>query len=123
VRDFNRRFAKTLRKRKAKWEEHIVPLFRYLNIRVKTCKIEHLDTYEYLTIDSSRKLSKNRDLGEKIDSVSKDILEKIRSRRDEFEKRMYETHKKVEESKTKITLRGIEREKKTERFPPDEVQG
>jgi len=107
--DFTRRFGKIFNKRKVDWKEHIVPIFRYLNSRARTCRIIDLDTYEYLTMNSSTKLSKrHHTLKDKIDSVAEEILKKIRKRRDEAEK-------KIDESETKIGP--IERKKKVEKFP------
>jgi pyruvate/2-oxoacid:ferredoxin oxidoreductase beta subunit len=111
VNDFNRRFGNTFNKRKVEWNEHIVPIFRYLNMRARTCKIADLDTYEYLTNESCTKLSKRfNELQEKIDSATEEVLKVIRKRRDD-------ASRKVEESRLK--LGPIEREKKEERFPPE----
>lgn len=110
VKDFNRRFGAIFDKRKVDWKEHIVPIFRYLNMRVRTCRIADLDTYEYLANESCTRLSKRfAELQDKIDSATEEILKGIRKRRDDAET-------KVEESRLK--LGPIEREKKEERFPP-----
>lgn len=111
VNDFNRRFGKIFNKHKAEWNEHITPIFRYLNIRVRTCKISDLDTYEYLVSESSTKLSERfPKFQDKVDSVTEEILKLIRKRREDAER-------KVEESRLK--LGPIEREKKEEKFPPE----
>jgi len=111
VKDFNRRFGVIFNKRKAEWNEHIIPIFRYLNMRVRTCRIGDLDTYEYLANESCTRLSKRfHKLHDKIDSAIEEILKEIRKRRDDAER-------KVEESRFK--LGPIEREKKEEKFPPE----
>jgi len=122
LRDFNRRFSETSRKRNASWEEDILPLFRYLTMRIRTCKCGCLDDYEFLVMESSGRLRKHHRLRDKIDSASKEMLELVKKRRDECEKKAQEALKKAEETKTKVTLRGFEREKKTERFAPEESE-
>jgi len=110
VNDFNKRFGDIFNKRKVDWNEHIEPMFRYLTARVATCKIEDLDSYEWLTNDSCTKLSKFADLQDDIDSATEKVLRKIKKRREEAEKKLKTTRTKVGP---------FEREKKEEKFPPE----
>jgi cytidylate kinase len=78
-------------------------------MRARTCKISDPDTYEYLTNESSTRLSKRfYELQEKIDSATEEVLKVIRKRRED-------ASRKVEESRLKFGP--IEREKKEDRFP------
>lgn len=86
-------------------------MFRYLRARVGTCKIENLDTYEWLATDSCTKLlSRFADLQNEIDSATEEILKKIKKRREEAERKL---------KATRIKVGPFEGEKKEEKFPSE----